>query len=209
MASHHSIVILSHSDVQWFELTFTIALISFNYFHCPLDYFKFGWCKKFSQNQGLWLVESSESWLLIGREDSLKIFKGGTLTILKCATGRFLTFLSQWSKFEVAPEWLNWHRSGWSGSLLTNWQSIGIIGNEFCLSGRELVRVTLQWWSGTELDYCNRIKFISMVRSSAVSLYKGKRPRTGPQRWSSTIETGSHQMNLYLSSSGVATVTQE
>ena len=109
----------------------------------------------------------------------------------------------------MASDWLNWHRSGWSGSPLTNWQSIGMIGTEFCLSGRELVRVTLQWQSGTEVDYGNRIKFISMVRSSVVSLYKGKRPRTGPQRWSSTIETGSHQMSLLLSGIWVTSVTSE
>ena len=39
-------------------------------------------------NQSLSLVESSESWLLIGGEDSQNIFKGGTLTTLN--RNRFL-----------------------------------------------------------------------------------------------------------------------
>ena len=38
--------------------------------------------QEFRRNQGLSLDESYESWLLIGAEDSQKIFKGGTLTIL-------------------------------------------------------------------------------------------------------------------------------
>ena len=45
-------------------------------------------CKKSCQNQGLSLVKSSDSWLLIGGEDSQNIFKGGTLTILN--RNRFL-----------------------------------------------------------------------------------------------------------------------
>ena len=49
-----------------------------------LDGPKFDQRHKSSRNRGLSLVESYESRLLIGREHSQKIFKGGTLTILNC-----------------------------------------------------------------------------------------------------------------------------
>ena len=153
MASHHSIVILSHSDVQWFELTFTIALISFNYFHCPLDYFKFGWCKKFSQNQGLWLVESSESLLLIGREALQKFSKGVPLRSWISANGSLLKILHTVSGSPVTQ----WHSCGtvtlcWKNLFnIPEWHSIGIA-------------LTLDW-------------FISGSVSSANCLYRGKWPR--------------------------------
>ena len=54
------------------------------------------------------MVESSESWLLIGREDSPKMFKGGTLTILNlCQWITFETFLSTDSQVVV-----KWQSSG-------------------------------------------------------------------------------------------------
>ena len=65
-----------------------------------LDGSTFGATPESCRNRGLSLVESSESWLPIGREDSRKIFKGGTLTILN---------LCQWMDIEV------------------NWQPIGLI----------------------------------------------------------------------------------
>ena len=66
-----------------------------------LDGSTFGATPESCRNRGLSLVESSESWLPIGREDSRKIFKGGTLTILN---------LCQWMDIEA------------------NWQPIGKIG---------------------------------------------------------------------------------
>ena len=66
-----------------------------------LDGSKFGRSPESCRNRGLSLVESSECWLPIGREDSRKIFKGGTLTILN---------LCQWMDIEE------------------NWQQIGMIG---------------------------------------------------------------------------------
>ena len=72
-----------------------------------LDGSKFGKSPESGRNRGLSLVESSESWLPIGREDSPKIFKGGPLTILN---------LCQSMDFEA------------------NWQSIGNIGEKTYLN---------------------------------------------------------------------------
>ena len=69
--------------------------------------------------------------------------------------------------------------------------------------------MTLEWLIGTSFDYCFQDDFISRVWSSVVSLLKGKRPKTEPLRWSSTIETGSHQMSLLLSGIWVTSVTSE
>ena len=106
---------------------------------CPLDGFKFVWCKKISRNRGLWLVESSESWLLIGREDSLKIYKGGTLTIYKLCHWMvfdlFFIMKLNWSGIrlvELTQEWLEWksidklavHWHDWNW-ILSQWQRIG------------------------------------------------------------------------------------
>ena len=38
--------------------------------------------------------------------------------------------LKRWNRNLVASQWLKWHRSGSSDTSLTNWQSIGIIGNK-------------------------------------------------------------------------------
>ena len=67
----------------WFNWIFSDTVTLQWHSGSALDGFKFGWCRIFCWNRGLWLVESSESWLLIGREDSPKMFKGGTLTIVK------------------------------------------------------------------------------------------------------------------------------
>ena len=58
------------------------AAIEMNPIAGALDGSKFGTRHESGQNRGLSLVESSESRLLIGREHSRKIFKGGTLMIL-------------------------------------------------------------------------------------------------------------------------------
>ena len=53
--------------------------------------------KKNALNQGLWLVESLESRILIGREPLPKIFKGGTLTIENlCQLMNFGLILLDW-----------------------------------------------------------------------------------------------------------------
>ena len=68
-----------------------------------------------------------------------------------------------------------------------------------------------KWHSSGDISLISiyMMNFISWLGSSAVSLYKGKRPRSQPLRWSCTIETGSHQMDLFLSGRGVTTLTQE
>ena len=84
------------------ESNSTGAAIEMNPIGSALDGSKFGKSPESGRNRGLSLVESSESWLPIGREDSPKIFKGGTLTILN---------LCQSMDFEA------------------NWQPIGMIGD--------------------------------------------------------------------------------
>ena len=68
-----------------------------------------------------------------------------------------------------------------------------------------------KWHSSGDISLISiyMMNFISWLGSSAVSLYKGKRPRSQPLRWSCTIENGSHQMDLFLSGRGVFTLTQE
>ena len=82
------------------EWNSTEAAIEKNPIGGALDGSKFGTCHESGQNRGLSLVESSESRLLIGREHSRKIFKGGTLTILNLCQLMFIE---------------------------ANWQSIGMI----------------------------------------------------------------------------------
>ena len=109
---------------HWHEID--RACLETNLSDTALDCFRLDRAWESGWNRSLWLVESSECWLLIGPEDLLKMFKEGTLTILNlCHSNSFEALYYENlcpSNYAILKylEWLQWHSSGSSGSTLGN-----------------------------------------------------------------------------------------